>query len=142
MRTQYNDYRLLRCGAQSRSGFSLLEIVIVVVLLAILGTGALVGLKHQQESASYRKVIRDLNGIDLAKQTWQGLHPGVSWPGDEPSRWVAISNLLQHAGVGTLSSGEYYTYPGFTPEGFCYRIGGMTEPSSAMQGSTVVTRPL
>ena len=48
------------------AGFTLVELVAVVALLAILGTGALLGLKHHRESANFRKVVRDLNAIDLA----------------------------------------------------------------------------
>ena len=56
-------------------GFTLAEIIVVVALLAILGTGALVGLKRSRDNTALRKTVQNLSAIDLAKQTWQRFTP-------------------------------------------------------------------
>jgi len=127
-----------------RVGFTLVELVAVVALLAILGTGALLGLKHHRESANFRKVVRDLNAIDLAKQTWQTFHPADSWPTNETERWGHITNYLGTTATGTeapIGSGYLY-YEGYTPQGFSYQIGGLTNPSAGLYGNQAVKRPL
>ena len=127
-----------------RAGFTLVELVAVVALLAILGTGALLGLKHHRESANFRKVVRDLNAIDLAKQTWQTFHPDDSWPTNETERWGLITNYLGTTATGTeapIGSGYLY-YEGYTPQGFSYQIGGLTNPSAGLYGNQAVKRPL
>jgi prepilin-type N-terminal cleavage/methylation domain-containing protein len=139
---KHNTIMTLRTNR--RAGFTLVELVAVVTLLAILGTGALLGLKHHRESANFRKVVRDLNAIDLAKQTWQTFHPTASWPGNETDRWGYITNYLGTTATGTeapIGSG-YFSYEGYSPEGFSYQIGGLTNPSTGLQGSQAVKRPL
>jgi prepilin-type N-terminal cleavage/methylation domain-containing protein len=70
-------------------GFTLAEIIVVVALLAILGTGALVGLKRSRDNTALRKTVQNLSAIDLAKQTWQRFHPNGTWPTNELDRWSA-----------------------------------------------------
>ena len=48
-----------------QGGFTLAEIIVVVALLAILGTGALVGLKRQRDNVAFRKTVQNLNAINL-----------------------------------------------------------------------------
>jgi prepilin-type N-terminal cleavage/methylation domain-containing protein len=127
-----------------RAGFTLVELVAVVALLAILGTGALLGLKHHREGANFRKVVRDLNAIDLAKQTWQTFHPADSWPTNEQGRWGCITNYLGTTGSGIeapIGSGFFF-YEGYSPQGFSYQIGGLTDPATGLYGSQAVKRPL
>ena len=139
---KHNTIMTLRTNR--RAGFTLVELVAVVALLAILGTGALLGLKHHRASANFRKVVRDLNAIDLAKQTWQTFHPTDSWPANETGRWGCITNYPGTTATGTeapIGSG-FFSYGGYTPEGFSYQIGGLTNPSAGLHGSQAVKRPL
>lgn len=125
-------------------GFTLAEIIVVVALLAILGTGALVGLKRQRDNAALRKTVQNLNAIDLAKATWQKFHPDDNWPPNELDRWNTIAgylNLSEPAAETPVGSG-YYSMPGFTPEGHTYRAGTIAEPSEGKSDGVRITRPL
>ena len=131
-------------GEDKPTGFTLVELVAVVAILAILGTGALLGLRHHRDSANFRKVVRDLNAIDLAKQTWQAFHPSESWPTNELDRWRCVTNYLGSVALGAESpvGSGYFSCEGFAPEGFSYQIGEFTSPAAALHGSQPVKRPL
>lgn len=125
-------------------GFTLAEIIVVVALLAILGTGALVGLKRQRDNAAFRKTVQNLNAIDLAKATWQKFHPDAIWPANELDRWSAIAGYLNLSATAIeIPAGSgYYSMPGFTPEGHTYRVGTTAEPSEGKSDGVRITRPL
>jgi prepilin-type N-terminal cleavage/methylation domain-containing protein len=125
-------------------GFTLAEIIVVVALLAILGTGALVGLKRSRDSTALRKTVQNLSAIDLAKQTWQRFHPNDTWPASELDRWSAIAQHLNLAGAAVeMPPGSgYCSWDGFTPEGYAYRIGSLAEPAGGQCNGIQITRPL
>lgn len=125
-------------------GFTLAEIIVVVALLAILGTGALVGLKRQRDNAAFRKTVQNLNAIDLAKATWQKFHPDAVWPVNELDRWSAIAGYLNlsETATETPAGSGYYSVPVFTPEGHTYRVGTIAEPSEGKCDGARITRPL
>lgn len=125
-------------------GFTLAEIIVVVALLAILGTGALIGLKRQRDNAAFRKTVQNLSAIDLAKATWQKFHPDDTWPANEIDRWSAIAGYLNlsETATETPAGGGYYSVQGFTPEGHTYRVGTLAEPAGGKCDGMNVTRPL
>ncbi len=125
-------------------GFTLVEIIVVVALLAILGTGALVGLKRQRDNAAFRKTVQNLNALDLAKATWQKFHPDAIWPANELDRWSAIAGYLNLSDPATETppGSGYYSVPGFTPEGHTYRVGTIAEPAEGKCIGVSITRPL
>lgn len=127
-----------------QDGFTLVEIIAVVALLAILGTAALVGLKQSRDNTAFRKAVQDLNAIDLAKQTWQRFHPNDTWPTYEPDRWIAVAGNLNLTGsaVETPAGSGYYYWDGFTPAGYAFHIGSLAEPASGQCNGTQITRPL
>lgn len=129
--------------SQSRA-FSLVELVVVVALIGLLGTGAIVGLQRLRENANFRKAVRDLEAIDLAKQTWQQFHPNSTWPTNEVERWVQLTNWLGAAvsGIETPTNSGFFAYPGFSPDGCTYRLGDLTEPSSGRWNGSAMKRPL
>lgn len=124
--------------------FTLAEIIVVVALLAILGTGALIGLKRQRENAALRNTIQNLNAIDLAKATWQKFHPDGIWPVGEADRWSAITGYLNLSGTAaeTPPGSGFYSVPGFSPEGHSYRVGTLAEPAGGKCDGVLITRPL
>lgn len=125
-------------------GFTLAEIVVVVALLAILGTGALVGLKRQRDNAALRKTIQNLNAIDLAKTTWQKFHPDDNWPANEVDRWNAIAGYLNLpvTAAETPAGSGFYSVPGFSPDGHTYHVGTLSEPADGKSEGVKITRPL
>ncbi|ODU24617.1 MAG: hypothetical protein ABS95_01650 [Verrucomicrobia bacterium SCN 57-15] len=127
-----------------QEGFTLAEIIVVVALLAILGTGALVGLKRQRDNAALRRTIQNLNAIDLAKATWQKFHPEGIWPVNEVDRWIAITGYLNFSGTAaeTPPSSGFYSLPGFSPEGHAYHVGTLSEPADGRCDGVTITRPL
>ena len=131
-------------GNRFQRGFTLAEIIVVVALLAILGTGAMVGLKQSRDNAALRRTVQNLNAIDLAKQTWQRFHPNDTWPATEPGRWSALAGQLNLTGtpVETPASSGYYNLDGFVPAGHGYHVGSLTEPASGQCNGVQITRPL
>lgn len=125
-------------------GFTLAEIIVVVALLAILGTGALIGLKRQRDNAAFRKTVQNLSAIDLAKSTWQKFHPDDTWPANEIDRWSAIAGYLNlsETATETPAGGGYYSVQGFTPEGHTYHVGTLAEAAGGKCDGVNVTRPL
>ncbi len=125
-------------------GFTLAEIIVVIALLAILGTGALIGLKRSRDNTALRKTVQNLSAIDLAKQTWQRFHPNDTWPANELDRWSAVAQHLNLTGaaVETPAGSGYYYWAGFTPEGYAYHIGSLAEPAGGQCNGTQITRPL
>ena len=125
-------------------GFTLAEIIVVVALLAILGTGALIGLKRSRDNTALRKTVQNLSAIDLAKQTWQRFHPLGTWPTNEADRWSAVAEHLNLTGAAVeMPAGSgYCSWDGFTPEGYAYRIGSLAEPAGGQCNGTQITRPL
>ncbi len=118
--------------------------IVVVTLIAILGTGAVLGYKRSSANASFQKVIRDLNAIDLAKQTWLQYNQDPSlWPSSEVDRWSRLQNYLGTASLGTEtpSGSGFYSYPNFSPKGYTYQVSSLTNPAAAMFGATPVKRP-
>ena len=127
-----------------QEGFTLAEIIVVVALLPILGTGALVGLKRQRDNAAVRRTIQNLNAIDLAKTTWQKFHLEGVWPANEADRWSAIAGYLNFSGtaVETQPGSGFYSLPGFSPDGHAYHLGTLSEPAGGKCDGVMVTRPL
>lgn len=125
-------------------GFTLAEIIVMVALLAILGTGALVGLKRQRDNAALRKTVQNLNAIDLAKATWQKFHPDGSWPANEVDRWSAVASYLNlsETPAESPSGSGFYSVQGFSPDGHTYRVGTLAEPADGKCDGVRVTRPL
>lgn len=116
----------------------------VVALLAILGTGAVMGFKRARDNAAFRKTVQNLNAIDLTKQTWQRFHPDDIWPATEAERWAAVAGCLQLSGTAIeLPAGSgYYFWPGFAPEGHAYRVGSLGDPAAGQCDGVVIIRPL
>lgn len=127
-----------------QAGFTLAEIIVVVALLAILGTGALVGLKRQRDNAAVRRTIQNLNAIDLAKATWQKFHPEGVWPSNEADRWSAIAGYLNFSGsaIETPPGSGFYSLAGFSPDGHAYHVGTLSEPADGKCDDVTITRPL
>lgn len=127
-----------------QAGFTLAEIIVVVALLAILGTGALVGLKRQRDNAALRRTIQNLNAIDLAKATWQKFHPEGVWPSNEADRWSTIAGCLNFSGtaIETPPGSGFYSLAGFSPDGHAYHVGTLSEPADGRCDGAAITRPL
>jgi type II secretory pathway pseudopilin PulG len=132
--------------ANSRSAFTLVEMVGIVALLAILTAGAVVGLKHQRENTELGKVLQCLSAVDQAKQTWLLFHPHDTWPTIEASRWAAIRGYLNSKALimGTASLDSYNSYDSFLPTpNYKLWIKDVNEPcrGQSVEGVTIV-RPL
>lgn len=127
-----------------QGGFTLAEIIVVVALLAILGTGALIGIKRQRDNAAFRRTVQNLSAIDLAKATWQKFHPDDTWPATEIDRWSAIASYLNlsETATETPAGSGYYSVQGFSPEGHTYRVGTLAEPADGKCVGANITRPL
>ena len=135
----------------TKAGFSLVEIVAVVVLLAILAAGSIAGLRVQRDNANLRQVTQALSAIDQAKQNWRLFHNSDTWPSDEPSRWLLVQGSLNSTATGFVCAlsgySTYNSYDRVTPNNYYFQIGDEGSPSSAIYwtGSgpaVVVTRPL
>lgn len=89
----------MKRSARSQAGFTLLEIMLVVSIIALLATAAIVKLSGNVESAQLTRVDGDLMSIKTQLQTYQGmtgsfptteqgLNALVTPPSPKPRRWV------------------------------------------------------
>lgn len=127
-----------------QSGFTLVELIVVVALMALLGTGAVMGLKRSRDNAAFRKSAQNLNAIDLAKQTWQRFHPDDIWPATEAERWAAVAEGLKLSGsaIESPAGSGFFFLPGFAPEGHAYRVGDLEDPAAGQCDGRTIHRPL
>ena len=63
----------MKRSARSQAGFTLLEIMLVVSIIALLATAAIVKLSGNVESAQITRVDGDLLSIKTQLQTYQGM---------------------------------------------------------------------
>ena len=132
-----------------QQGFTLVEMIGVVALLAILTAGAIVGLMQQRNNANMGKLLQCLCGIDQAKQSWQMFNPGAAFPPDEPSRWAAITVYLNTTAtqLSPVNTNAFNAYSGFIPgQQYQVEINGVNQPcqAQAVAGGSVtpIIRPL
>jgi prepilin-type N-terminal cleavage/methylation domain-containing protein len=106
----------------TRKGFTLIEILIVVAIIAILASVVLVGLGPTQQAGRDARRISDLaeaqNGLELYYNKC-GIYPGTGAcaVGTAGVTWAAVSASVIAAGVGITavfpddpSSGKHYNY--------------------------------
>lgn len=104
-----------------RKGFTLIEILIVVAIIAILASVVLIGLGPTQEAGRDARRISDLQEIQNGLELWYnkcGIYPGTNTcvPGTAGATWAAFSTDLTGSGLGIEtvptdpSSGRSYNY--------------------------------
>jgi general secretion pathway protein G len=92
-----------------RNGFTLIEILIVVAIIAILASVVLVGLGPTQQAGRDARRISDLsevqNGLELYYNKC-GAYPGTSAcaAGDPTGGWSGLSSAVVSAGVGITAA--------------------------------------
>ena len=122
-----------------RKGFTLIEILIVVAIIAILASVVLVGLGPTQQAGRDARRISDLgetqNGLELYYNKC-GLYPGSNAcvKGDPGGGWPGLSAVVEAAGVGVSaafpqdpSNGKSYMYWFGTTDNANYVIGATLE---------------
>jgi len=94
-----------------RSGFTIVELLIVVVVIAILAAITIIAYNGIQQRATNSALQSELSQLVKKVETYKVTNSGSSYPSD-----------LAAAGVPTGSSGtlSYYYYD--TPNGFCAQI--------------------
>jgi prepilin-type N-terminal cleavage/methylation domain-containing protein len=91
-----------------RKGFTLIEILIVVAIIAILASVVLVGLGPTQQAGRDARRISDLhevqNGLEFYYNKY-GIYPGTNAgaAGSPGATWVAFSTVLTSSGLGVQS---------------------------------------
>jgi len=132
-----------------QQGFTLVEMIGVVALLAILTAGAIVGLMQQRNNANMGKLLQCLSANDQAKQSWQMFNPGAAFPPDEPSRWAAITVYLNTTAtqLSPVNTNGFNAYSGFIPsQQYQVEINGVNQPCQAQAAAggsvTPIIRPL
>ena len=88
---------------KTRTGFSLLEVVSVLVLLSLIVGISLFGLQDTQERQIRQKVHLDLSRIDSAKASWRIDHPRAEFPANEPDRFTQLQPYLK-SGLQSINS--------------------------------------
>lgn len=94
---------------KQEKGFTLIEILIVVAIIAILASVVLVGLGPTQQAGRDARRISDLaevqNGLELYYNKC-GIYPGTSacTAGDPTGGWAGLSNAVVSAGVGITAA--------------------------------------
>jgi len=75
---------------RSRKGFTLVEIMIVVVIIGLLAMMSIPAISKARESAQKNACINNLRQIDAAKERWaidNNVGTGVTPPADDPSSY-------------------------------------------------------
>ncbi len=131
-----------------RKGFTLIEILIVVAIIAILASVVLIGLGPTQQSGRDARRVSDLheaqNAIELYFQKC-GYYPGGvesgacgSWA--ETKTWADLTAAITGSGIGVTAmpqdptAGKTYYYDSFN-DGTTYTIGATLEnPNNTVWG--------
>ncbi len=125
-----------------RSGFTLIEILIVVAIIAILASVVLIGLGPTQQAGRDSRRLSDLrqvqNGLELYFNKC-GYYPGspvggscAGTPWNQTADWATMSGALTGSNVGVSSvpndpsSGRTYYY-GTTANGTSYVVAATLE---------------
>jgi len=126
-----------------RSGFTLIEILIVVAIIAILASVVLVGLGPTQSLGRDARRVSDIhevqNGLELYYNKY-GIYPGdKSGAQATVTNWAALITSLTQGGIGVTSipddpsSGSHYLYgvnSGGTPAYSTYVLEAKLENST------------
>jgi len=128
---------------KNRKGFTLIEILIVVAIIAILASVVLVGLAPTQQAGRDARRVSDLsevqNGLELYYNHF-GLYPGtVTGAAGSPSSsgWPGFATTLVNSNVGVSSvssdpsNGRQYTYWYASAANVSYVLGAALENGSS-----------
>jgi prepilin-type N-terminal cleavage/methylation domain-containing protein len=140
-------------------GFTLIEILIVVAIIAILASIVIVGLGPAQQSGRDARRISDLQSIRTALQLYYGkcgFYPGGAISGGAcPTSWVnvdfvtmssEIAGTANNFGVSVIPDdptvGKHYYYSSFSG-GTTYTLGTQLENpnNSAISGNYNISAP-
>ncbi len=121
---------------RSAKGFTLIEMLIVVAIIAILASIIIVGLGPAQQSGRDARRLSDLQSIQNALQLYYqkcGFYPGVASCGSAftpPSNWAGLVTALQSVGVTNIpndpTAGRGYVYS-VSADGSAYVLGAQLE---------------
>ena len=127
-----------------RQGFTLIEMLIVIAVIAILSSAVLVGLSPVRSGARDSRRITDLrqaqNGLELYFNKC-GYYPGPSQPagctgfGSAATDWAALTTAITGSNIGVNrmpsdpSGGKTYFY-GANAAGSSYVIGAILEDAN------------
>ena len=85
---------------KNNRGYSLVEIIGVVILLVILMGVGIWSIGNNKDKATFGKITQDLARITSAKVSWRTDHPQDAYPTDEPTRFTVLQPYLK---AGLLS---------------------------------------
>ncbi len=125
---------------QQKSGFTLIEILIVVAIIAILASVVLIGLGPTQQAGRDARRVSDLQEIQNGLELWYnscGIYPGTNHctVGTAGATWTAFQGVLTGAGLGISSvpndpsSGQNYDY-GYSAGNTSYLLEATMENGS------------
>ena len=123
---------------KKRGGFTLIEILIVVVIIAILASAVLVGLGSVSQKGRDARRIADLKSVQTGLElyyTKNGCYPTPSGScgGSGSMVWGALQASLQGAGIGISTvpndprNGSNYFYGS---DGNTYQLGARLEDTT------------
>lgn len=106
-----------------KRGFTLVEMVGAVVILAILVSVVVVTVGNSRERALNTRVAADMEMIAAAKHLWVVDNNGAVFPSDEGAQFAAIQKYLpQHRSYTSLTD--------LQPPGVTYHINALGTPPS------------
>lgn len=132
---------------KNQEGFTLIEILIVVAIIAILASVVLVGLGPAQQSGRDARRLSDLREVQTGLELYyngNGTYPETSGSpasgctdGKGGSAWCEMANVLENAGIGInqvpndpVNNSTYYYAYGINSGKTEYAIGCTLENKS------------
>lgn len=135
----------------SKKGFTLIEILIVVAIIAILASSVLVGFGPAQRQGRDARRISDLRQVQNALELYYskcGYYPGPVQAGtscsgafSQTNTWAGLTTVLTGSGIGINqvpddpTNGKHYTYGSANGSGYVLAADLEQTGNSALQAS-------
>lgn len=102
-----------------RTGFSLIELIVVIAVLSVIVTIIVPSISGAQEAATRQKAIAAAESLNLAQIRYRMENGSGGWPAGQEPRYTALSPYLDFA-PATLA--EFGTQVG---TGYSFTINGL-----------------
>ena len=120
----------LRVRAQSESGFTLVELLVVMLILGLLAAIAIPSFFNQRDKARDADAKELVRTAQTAMETYATDHGG-SYAGATPADLIAIESTLNNANGGTgAKDGDALTVPATAANSYTVTVASANTPNT------------